>query len=546
MKAGTRTALIGVVTSLAVFAACWGIYSGVATAAVASQPAPPALSFKTVAPTNAGTKFTREQVLQFLVAAQGAEDIKGLLQRCLKFPDPPDSHWNHAAVVAYCKYRFQPIVSLARIRRLIRTGHAARLDQLLAQALHEQLTDPDARGRLDRIFYADFNNGSTALRRLLDEWKRQSPRSAFAYAASGTADMQKAYAARGYAYIDDTPQSNIDAMDQWAKRADADFRKAIKLDPHVTPAYRGMVMLGGLALSRAYGLDAAKRGLAVAPADYSIYGQALWLEQPKWGGSFAGMTVLAQKAMQHATENPLLMLIAGEVNFYRVENSGCSEAEQVSDYIAALDQFGGMCPLRGAGEAAHRSGDYPAMAIYLSEYLRFDPADNDVRLDRIYGLIALRQLKWGIAEADTLVGRSPGDHRVFDARGAAYQEEADLPRAVRDFKTALRLDHSDQWALAHLAGIDMTRHQWDKAWNIADQMIQLDPQSIGGWMMRAQIQEEQPRAGLRETEEYMATHFAKNPGYAGFIAQLRATAHRRKVSEAGAMPASTESSSRPD
>lgn len=493
-----------------------------------------------------GHPLTREQANTFLLAAMHAETIKEPLQRCLAYPDPPGSHWNHEAVVAYCQYRYQPIVTLAQGKKLIQSGHGAKLDKLFARTLREQLNDPVARGRLDRTFYADFNNGSTALRRILDAWKRQSPRSAFAYAASGTAYMQMAFDARGYAYIQDTPQRNINAMDRLAKRADADLRKAIQLDPRITPAYRAMVMLGGLNFPRAYGLRAAKRGLEITPDNYSIYGQVLWLEQPKWGGSLAGMTALSRQAWQHAKHNPLLTLLAGEVTFYRIENSSCSDAEEVSDYIAALDQFGGLCPLRSAGEAANRAGDFPAMLIYLSEYLRFDSDADDVRLDRIHGLVSYDQTQWAIADADKVIAKSPKDRHAFDARGLAYQEAADLPRAEHDFETALRLDASDQWALEHLVGIYMTKRQWDKAWDTANHMIQMDPQDPGGWMMRAQIEEGQPRTGLRETMEYMASHFGKSPGLGDFIAHLQAVVRRREMMKSKEVtPAPAQSVSRP-
>lgn len=494
-----------------------------------------------------GRLLMREQANTFLLGAMRAETIKDPLQRCLAYPDPPSSHWDHEAVVAYCHYRYQPIITLAQAKNLIHGGHGAQLDKLFARTLREQLSDPSARGRLDRTFYADFNNGSVALRHVLDAWKRQSPRSAFAYAASGTAYMQMAFEARGYAYIADTPQRNIDAMDRLAKRADADLRKAVQLDPRITPAYRAMVMLGGLSFPRAYGLRAAKRGLEVAPDNYSIYGQALWLEQPKWGGSLADMAALSRQAGQHAKDNPLLALLAGEVTFYRIENSSCSDAEQVSDYIAALDQFGGLCPLRSAGEAANRIADFPAMLIYLSEYLRFDSNADDIRLERISGLVSFGKTQWAIADADKVIAKSPKNRHAFDARGLAYQEEADLHRAEHDFKTALRLDASDQWALEHLVGIYMTKRQWDKAWGMANHMIQMDPQNPSGWMMRAQIEQAQPRPGLRGTMAYMASHFGNSPGLAGFIAHLQSVAPRREMMKSkGVGPAAAQSVSRPE
>ncbi|HXE67203.1 MAG TPA: hypothetical protein VN630_09185, partial [Rhodanobacteraceae bacterium] len=52
-----------------------------------------------------GRLFTREQTYPFLDAAKRAERITDPLQRCLAYPDPPGSHWNHDVVAAYCTYR---------------------------------------------------------------------------------------------------------------------------------------------------------------------------------------------------------------------------------------------------------------------------------------------------------------------------------------------------------------------------------------------------------------------------------------------------------
>src|SRR6185312_4190120 len=153
------------------------------------------------APLPKGRPFTRVEANAFLDAAERAEKIADPLQRCLAYPDPPGSHWDREMVAAYCKYHYQPTITFAQVRQMVQAGRARELDRMFDAALHAQLTDPDARGRLDQIFLDDFGEASFDIRSTLDAWKRQSPDSAFAWAASGYEYRQMASQARGEDYI---------------------------------------------------------------------------------------------------------------------------------------------------------------------------------------------------------------------------------------------------------------------------------------------------------------------------------------------------------
>ena len=166
-----------------------------------------------------------KQGKKFLAAAKQAEAIKDPLQRCLAYPNPPGSHWTPVAVNAYCQYRMQPLMSFDELQALIQNGQTAEADRRFAQMLAAQSTQPNARGRLDRTFDQDFD-GSFEVREVLDAWKRGSPKSAFAYAASGFAYEKMAHKARGSGYMQDTPLSNVESMDRLLQRADADLRQA--------------------------------------------------------------------------------------------------------------------------------------------------------------------------------------------------------------------------------------------------------------------------------------------------------------------------------
>lgn len=527
MNTGLRTTLTSAGVLLAVFGASWWFYSRVVHAVAAAQPVPPAVRYRTVPPSATNVhEFTHDETLQFLVAAQDAEDIKDPLLRCLKFPDPPGSHWNHAAVVAYCKYRNQPLIAFAQARQLIESGHAAKLDQILADALRAQQTDPDAVGRLDRIYEQDFKNGSFAIRPVLDAWKRQSPRSAFAYAASGLAYEEAAYKARGDKWNTETPESNFENMGRLATLADADLQQALKLDPKVTPIYPAMTTLGGMALGRQYGLSAAWKGLEVAPTDLAIYDQLMWLEEPKWGGSLNAMAKVASQARLHVSENPLLEMESQETAWYRARNCECPDAEQLAGYRAAADHLVGYSVFDDIGDDAWDLGNRNAQAVYYSEVLRFKPEYTADRVRRMYTLMYFHHPDWAKGEGDRILASAPDNEYALKARGLAYLELFDAAHAERDFAAAVKITPDDDWALARLGDAYGAQRKWDKAWAVADQLIKGEPKYAEGWLLRGEIQVAEPRPGIGQTLAYLDAHFGHDSQVSLATAALRTKAKR--------------------
>lgn len=476
-------------------------------------------------PLPAARTFTRAEAYAFLDAAQRAERIADPLQRCLAYPDPPRSHWNRTVVAAYCRYRYQPIVTLADVRRLIANGQAAGLDRELAEALRAQRTRPDARSRLDRIYDADFNGHSPELRALVDAWQRQAPDSGFAAAASGMVYAKMAFAARGAQYLRDTPQSNIDSMDRLARRADADLQRAIRLNPALAPAYEAMENVGGYSsLGCGYAWNAAEKGLAVDPDDFALYDTLMWLAQPKWCGSEAALQTLWQRADARAARNPLLALVKPAGEFKLIDACKCSETRQLAAYTAVLDRVATARELLNAGDTARDVNDPQATVIYLSEALRFDAALEGARLDRTYGLVEFDDARWAIDEANRMLAVQPDNEYAYKARAWAYlQGLNDLPAAQRDFERATALDPKDAWALARLGGVYIENgRQWRKAEDVADRLIALDPDKLDGWSLRASVQSRLHEPALAGTLDQISRRFGSDPRIAAEVARARA------------------------
>lgn len=469
--------------------------------------------------------FSPAEVGNFLTAAKRAETIADPLQRCLRYPDPPGSHWSRAVVDAYCHYRTQAVIPIAEVRSLIQTGHAAQLDHLLATALQLQRTQSASRGLLDRTYKEDFEDGSYAIRPLLDAWKRQSPDSAFAYAASGLAYVAMAQKARGNGFVDQTRQDQFDAMNRLLIPAISDLGRAVQLDPRVTPAYWGMIYAGGLGGGTRYAMAAAQHGLSVDPTDYSIYGQLLWLAQPKWAGSIKAMQWVTGRALPHAKANPLLSLLqpvepATEAG---LNNCACGAPMQLGKARQVLNQAAPYSLLRDVGTAASNAGQSGAGAIYLSEALRFNPAMVNVITLRSDDLADLGDTGWALAEASRAIALAPREAVPYETR--AYIDEAmhDYQAEEQDCRTALAIDPDNTWTLKHLGMLYVyTTHEWDAGWSIASQMIAAHPNDPTGWILRASIQKDQPRSGEVDTIRYFLAHFGNDPTVQVTVAQMRA------------------------
>jgi tetratricopeptide (TPR) repeat protein len=504
-------------------------------ARVASQDA---ATTSTSAFTGKGHLFTNAEVYAFLAAAKQAEVIKDPLQRCLAYPNPPGSHWTPTVVNAYCQYRMQPLMSFAELQALIQNGQAAEADQRFAKMLAAQSTQLNARGRLDRTFDQDFD-GSFEVREVLDAWKRASPKSAFAYAASGFAYEKMAHKARGSGYMQDTPASNVESMDRLLLQADADLRQAISLNPKVTPAYTAMIDAGALSLGRAYAMDAGRRGLTVDPANFSIYSALMWFAQPKWGGSLQAMNNIAAKAQTHRSENPLMVLQLSKAPAYdKLDNCDCHSVQELATYPAFFDQVSTAQEMLYAASAAESSHHRELSVVYFSEALRFDPDLPDARLHRIFNLSNFDESKWAVDEADSMVKLAPQDEDPIKARAYSYEMLGDYKHAEQDMQTLLSINPGEESVLIELGSMyAYWSHEWDKAWATDNRIIQAYPNNPYGWMLRAEIQKQQPRAGLPDTINYFAAHFDTDPQRHLALLRMRAALALRSKSQRQASPA---------
>ncbi len=472
--------------------------------------------------------FTRDQGYAFIAAMKKAETIADPLQRCLAYPDPPDSHWTRDTVVAYCHYRQPPRLSFDQAQSLIQQGKSAELDRRLAAALQAQQADP-ASGQLDRIYEEAFKNGSFDIRPTLDAWKRDSPDSAFAYAASGLAYVEMAADARGGQSISNTADDALTAMNNLLRQADSDLRHAIALNPKLAPAYTGLMNAGAMSYGQSYVDAAFEDALIAVPDDFEIYNMAMWTREPKWGGSIRAMDQLAADAQRRVKRNPMLRIMLTLRPLYQVWNCHCTHAAEMAASPPAADELILSSDLLYLGKRAADYRNQTMALIYESEALRFTPDNQKARVNRADAMVDYDEAAWAASDMSQLLARSPKSREALYARAHAYDWLGDYARAENDLRALMAMDPRDMRPLAQLGGMLVNEaHDWDKGWTVATQLIHEQPQSPYGWILRATIQQQQPRAGLDATADYLDTHFGKNPQMAKVLVRMRAAVALRK------------------
>jgi tetratricopeptide (TPR) repeat protein len=223
-------------------------------------------------------------------------------------------------------------------------------------------------------------------------------------------------------------------------------------------------------------------------------------------------------------DNPLLALLQSEAAYYEVSNCDCGKDTELASYPAALDQIASTNDLAAAGHAGDGNAHVETSLIYLSEALRFEPTRGEERIHRAYDLVDFDESAWAVAEASQLIAASPRSVDAFKVRGHAYEAMNDYTHAEQDFRAALGLAPHDEWTLTQLGDMFVNwTHEWDKGWAISSQLITDQPQNPYGWMLRATIQEHQPRPGLKDTVDYFEARFSNDPQWRKIATAMRSS-----------------------
>lgn len=311
----------------------------------------------------------------FMQRVARASAIADPLERCLRMPDPPGTHWNAAGVAAYCRYHALPTMTPARFQQLIAQGKGATVDREFAGYLRAQMNDPAYAGRLDHAMYAvGFHDASEKTRAAIDAWKRQRPDSPFALAASGM--QYRAEAERGGARSDGTTDEPWHTATSPVAKARADFDRAATMTPSIPSIYADMFLLGAMTRDTTYAQDASRRGLTMQPANLSLRLLQASVASGEWEGNRESQKQQRAGAMEIADRFPLMWVVIGRLSI-AIDKEDDEGAPRDGKPLFDLSEVPPASDLGHLAAWGRLAGDGDAAMILAVEALRFDSGQED-------------------------------------------------------------------------------------------------------------------------------------------------------------------------
>jgi tetratricopeptide (TPR) repeat protein len=465
----------------------------------------------------------------FMTQVIEASKIVDPLERCLKMPDPPGSHWHREGVAAYCRYRYQPAMTSLEFRQRIAEGRGDEVDRILAEDARAQAQDPAAASRLDGAFYRmGLMESSPDMRRAVDAWKRQRPQSAFALAASGFQYSSAAWKARGQDAADDTPDENWTAMRKQAALARAELDRAATLQPPIPLVFAEMFSLAMRTGDEDDAKAAMARGLAVAPDDMALRLIQSAMSGSAWGGSSPLLLKQTAEAAARAPSQPLLWVVVGRARM-KARTDTSLPAPAAKQMLAMADEVTTAVDLAWLAHRAYLRKDFTESLILAVEAWRFD--DGEPTALWVIGMASqqARYNEWARIILKDAAQKHSDSMSVASNVGVALLALNEPVEAERLLSSAVDRDPTDTWTLSQLGWLYLNAtHRYDKAKIVADTLIQREGDDADGYALRAfaQIETDDPdryrsihvfldrfeqRDGALNTADSLRTYLAEHP-----------------------------------
>lgn len=471
--------------------------------------------------------------MAFAQSARDAEAIDDPLQRCLHYPDPPGTHWNAQTTAAYCAFRLRKSIDVSQVRGFLRHHEAHELDAFFAKLLASELGAGGA-GQIKAAFEsAGFNKSDDAMRQQLDDWKRRSPASAFALAASGALYLAQGLEARGTAVARDLTEEQVAGMHRALALASADLDRAVALEPRLAEAYRDMLTIGHFTSDHDYVRKARDAAFAVDPVNFDLRMTMLHFATPRWSRTPGESVRQAQEAMALSQNYPLLRVLGSRPD---VENVLWRELTPMqAPTMAAIDTGATSSDLGDLAAMAYGQDDYELTTMLYSEQLRFNPELGDELRWRAQAMLLIGQTAWAKESADHAVARYPDNQAILLAAALIYRKSMDLPKAIATYEGILAHDPNQEDALGYLG--DLYSHEGnrpDLATMLSNKLIALNPDNPNGYIVRECVQADHGLPGRYETINYFLKRWGNDPKQAEPAEHMRGwlRAHPRDAAKA--------------
>ena len=287
----------------------------------------------------------------------------------------------------------------------------------------------------------------------LDAWIEASRNSFGAYLARGSHRLSLAWAMRGHKWASETSAESFREMEQVLKGAIQDFSHALELRPKLIAAVRRLIDAGRLGGEDAMQAKLIDRAVTLCPSCFEVRVAALIGLQPRWGGSYKKMLMLAEAAP--AELNPRLRLLAGyidldQANLLLIEKkypealASVERACEQGEHWQFLVERANVLQRLNKNEEALTDLDRAALLRPGSAHVHFERAWVLARLDR-YEASGLELLTGLRIDPSSRRGRQLFPSAVKGLIYEAWQhyEKGRESDAVRVLDLAIELDQSN-------------------------------------------------------------------------------------------------------
>jgi tetratricopeptide (TPR) repeat protein len=431
-------------------------------------------------------------------------DSFGTYEQCVTNPIPVGFHWSRETMEAFCADEFTPAaLSYDEFRKLINARKTHELDARFDSILEDYFAGKLPEGTA-RYVYEKFGRDDKELQDLVESWLAQSPKSAHARAARGIIHLERGATVRGTKFIRDTPPENLLKMHEEVSLAKADLGSAIKLEPRILYAYESLIYAARLTGDRELGDQMLADALRIDPKNFYVRSAYSAFSQPRWGGSEEAMLKVATDAEPWLEENPRLVNLRALALAHRgfEDFANESRAAALRHYELGLAEGPVGYDLYTAGTVAAKLNQHEHAIELYDQALRFSPYYVDARRHRARAHIALKMYEEAEADLDVVLEVEPADAWTLAQYAYLRLEQKDYKGALEKLELANQANPADVWVIEKLAAEYLYRtREFKKAEPLVVQLLEKNPKSGAGWLMRADLIQNLGGPGLHEAAE---------------------------------------------
>lgn len=166
---------------------------------------------------------------------------------------------------------------------------------------------------VEAFIYTNFPIASQRHLALTNEWISHSPQVYFPYLVRAHIYYAMAWNARGGGYASDMSEQARTGMHKYVDLLKADVKKALLLDGYVAPAYMLLITSNSMAANDDEMHRYYKLGTTRIPASYLIHSAYMFMNSPRWGGSYEYLEEVSTYANEKAHLNPRLGQMSADV-----------------------------------------------------------------------------------------------------------------------------------------------------------------------------------------------------------------------------------------